>query len=74
MGGVREGHLPEANDYGAAIPARMEFCELGRLIAPVGVSMLGGGMVAVRCPVDLAPLMRRAGGTSAPLCSAAQLH
>jgi hypothetical protein len=25
-----------------------------------------GGMVAVRCPADLAPLMRRAGGTWEP--------
>ena len=34
-------------------------------IGPVEFSMLGG-MVAVRCPADLAPLMRRAGGTWEP--------
>ena len=39
--------------------------DLPARIGPVEFSMLGS-MVAVRCPADLAPLMRRAGGTWEP--------
>jgi hypothetical protein len=42
------------------IPARIGPCEFGML----------GGMVAVRCPSDLAPLMQRAGGMWEPVLAA----
>ncbi len=38
------------------IPARIGPCEFGTL----------GGMVAVRCPAEFGPLMRRAGGLWEP--------
>jgi hypothetical protein len=51
QGGVARGVRPPPD-----LPAR---------IGPVEFSMLGG-MVAVRCPADLAPIMRRAGGLWEP--------
>jgi hypothetical protein len=47
---------PPAPLKGATLPAR---------IGPVEFSMLGG-MVAVRCPADLVPLVEKAGGTWEP--------
>ena len=47
---------PSAPLKGLSLPAR---------IGPVEFSMLGG-MVAVRCPAELSPLMQKAGGTWEP--------
>ena len=46
-------------------PARTSGSDLPAWIGPAEFSMLGG-MVAVRCPAELAPLLRRAGATWEP--------
>ena len=58
--------MPQARDLGRFLqppspPARAAKADLSTRVGPVEFSTLGA-MVVVRCPQDLDPLMRKAGG------------